>query len=175
MTSILINTGSLNGYRLIKRFEGCKLFAYQCSAGIWTIGYGHTVGVKKGDKITMEQADKFFETDIKLFEMALNKAISGLSPITQNQYDALLSLAYNAGIGATSEIIEYLREKGKIDKLINVEETVKYNQYKFHKAEGISNIFYVMFLFCKWISSSGKPSKGLYDRRFEESLLFLNM
>ena len=106
--SILINTGSLNGYRLIKRFEGCKLFAYQCSAGIWTIGYGHTSGVKKGDKITLEQADKFFEMDIKLFEMALNKAIADLAPITQNQYDALLSLAYNAGIGATSEIIEYL-------------------------------------------------------------------
>ena len=45
------------GLNLIKQFEGCRLSAYQCAAGVWTIGYGHTAGVKKGMTITQAQAD----------------------------------------------------------------------------------------------------------------------
>ena len=48
---------SENGIRLIKQFEGCRLSAYQCAAGVWTIGYGHTTGVKKGQRITQTQAE----------------------------------------------------------------------------------------------------------------------
>ena len=52
----------------IKKFEGCVLTAYQDTAGVWTIGYGHTKGVKKGDKITHFQAEQFLREDIAVFE-----------------------------------------------------------------------------------------------------------
>ena len=52
------------GLALIKQFEGCRLAAYQCSAGAWTIGYGHTAGVHKGMKITQAQADEYLKQDI---------------------------------------------------------------------------------------------------------------
>ena len=48
------------GLNLIKQFEGCRLSAYQCAAGVWTIGYGHTAGVKKGMTITQAQADAYY-------------------------------------------------------------------------------------------------------------------
>ena len=50
---------SLEGLSLIKKFEGCKLIAYKCSAGVWTIGYGHTTGVKEGDVCTQEEAENY--------------------------------------------------------------------------------------------------------------------
>ena len=55
---------SQEGLALIKKFEGCKLKAYKCSAGVWTIGYGHTAGVKEGDVISQPEADKLLEEDI---------------------------------------------------------------------------------------------------------------
>lgn len=172
---MLIKSGSLNGYRFIKRWEGLKLGAYSCSAGVLTIGYGHTGNVKAGQVISFEQADKLFESDIALFEMGLNKALTGTAPVTQNQYDALLSLSFNCGIGAISELINYLKNKEKLDKVINIEETKKFNQYRFHKKNNRKDVFFVMFLFCKWINASGKPLEGLYNRRVEEAMLFLNI
>ena len=59
---------SQEGLALIKKFEGCKLKAYKCSAGVWTIGYGHTAGVKEGDVISQPEADKLLEEDIALCE-----------------------------------------------------------------------------------------------------------
>ena len=52
------------GLNLIKQFEGCRLSAYQCAAGVWTIGYGHTAGVKKGMTIMQAQADAYLKQDI---------------------------------------------------------------------------------------------------------------
>ena len=52
----------------IKKFEGLRLTAYVCAAGVCTIGYGHTTGVKSGDVITGAQADAFFESDIRAVE-----------------------------------------------------------------------------------------------------------
>ena len=57
----------------IKKFEGCVLTAYQDTAGVWTIGYGHTNGVKKGDKITAYQAEQFLKEDLAKFEPIANK------------------------------------------------------------------------------------------------------
>ena len=57
----------------IKKFEGCGLTAYQDTAGVWTIGYGHTAGVKKGDKITAYQAEQFLMEDLAKFEPIANK------------------------------------------------------------------------------------------------------
>jgi lysozyme len=91
------------GYKLIQQFEGLKLKAYQDSVGIWTIGYGNTTyldgsKVKKGDKITREQADLMFKQTANKFALEVAKLIDVC--LTQNQFNALVSLAYNIGIGA---------------------------------------------------------------------------
>ena len=57
----------------IKKFEACVLTAYQDSVGVWTIGYGHTNGVKKGDKITQYQAEQFLKEDLAKFEAVADK------------------------------------------------------------------------------------------------------
>lgn len=87
-----------NGVSLIKRFEGCRLTAYRCPAGVWTIGYGHTSGVVQGMTITQDQADVYLRDDIEKYENAVNKynAIYGFN---QNQFDALVSFTYNCGVG----------------------------------------------------------------------------
>ena len=56
------------GIALIKSFEGCRLTAYLCPSGVWTIGYGHTEGVSKGQVITQEQADIFLKSDLEKYE-----------------------------------------------------------------------------------------------------------
>ncbi|MBQ5930381.1 MAG: lysozyme, partial [Clostridia bacterium] len=73
---------SKNGIDLIKKFEGCRLTAYKCPSGIYTIGYGHTSGVKKGQKITQKQAEAYLREDVKKFENGVNKAV--FVPLTQN-------------------------------------------------------------------------------------------
>lgn len=89
---------SNKGLALIKEFEGLRLEAYQCQAGVWTIGYGSTIGVRKGDIITEATADKMLANDIISFELVVNNEVT--VPLTQNQFDALVSLAFN--IGATA-------------------------------------------------------------------------
>ena len=56
------------GIELIKKFEGCRLEAYKCPAGVWTIGYGHTAGVQKGQKISAAQAEALLRSDLERFE-----------------------------------------------------------------------------------------------------------
>lgn len=89
---------SSNGVSLIKSFEGCKLKSYKCPAGVWTIGYGHTAGVKKGDIITQEQADEYLRNDLVTYENAVMK-YNNIYDFNQNQFDALVSFTYNCGIG----------------------------------------------------------------------------
>lgn len=87
---------SNKGIELIKQFEGLRLKAYRDSGGKWTIGYGHTGGVKSGDVITAQQANDFLIRDIKMAENAIN----GLNlNLTQNQFDALVSFVFNVGTG----------------------------------------------------------------------------
>lgn len=78
-------TTSQVGINLIKSFEACKLTAYQDSAGVWTIGCGHTSGVKSGMKITQAQADAYLKADLKTSENAVNKKVT--YSIKQNQFD----------------------------------------------------------------------------------------
>ena len=86
---------SNTGIELIKRFEGCRLSAYRCPAGVWTIGYGHTLNVKPGDKITQDQADEYLRADLKKFE----NHVSSYNKYgwTQPEFDALVSFAFNIG------------------------------------------------------------------------------
>lgn len=89
---------SKNGIDLIKKFEGCRLTAYKCPSGVYTIGYGHTSGVEKGQKITQKQAEAYLREDVAKFENGVNKYVS--VPLTQNQFDALVSFSFNCGLTA---------------------------------------------------------------------------
>ncbi len=86
---------------MIKSFEGCRLQAYKCPAGVWTIGYGHTAGVKQGQVITQAQADAYLIADCQKFADYVDNFT--YVPITKNlndnQRDALISFAYNCGAG----------------------------------------------------------------------------
>lgn len=88
---------SRNGIEFIKKEEGLVLNAYLCPANVWTIGYGHTNGVKKGDKITEEQAEDFLVNDLLYSERIVNKMVK--VKLNQNQYDALVSFVFNVGSG----------------------------------------------------------------------------
>ena len=88
---------SRNGIEFIKKEEGLVLNAYLCPANVWTIGYGHTNGVKKGDKITEEQAEDFLVNDLLYSERIVNKMVK--VKLNQNQNDALVSFVFNVGSG----------------------------------------------------------------------------
>ena len=95
---------STSGIDLICSIEGLKLKAYDDGGGVWTIGYGTTIypnsiKVKRGDTCTIEQAKAYMAHDLKKFESAVNEVTVDLN---QNQFDALVSLAYNIGTSAFS-------------------------------------------------------------------------
>lgn len=84
------------GKNIIKEFEGLRLKAYLCSASVWSIGYGHTRNVKRGDVINESQADCFLMQDLYLVEQQINTIVR--VKLTQRQYDALCSLIFNIGV-----------------------------------------------------------------------------
>lgn len=89
------------GIDLIKQFEGLELTAYPdpgTGGEPWTIGYGHTGGVKPGDTVTEAEAEELLRQDLEKFEDCVNAYVS--VPITQSQFDALVSFAFNVGCGA---------------------------------------------------------------------------
>lgn len=90
-------TTSTAGINLIKQFEGCKLEAYLCPAKVPTIGYGSTFGVRMGDRITQEEAERRLRKDLVKFECIVEDALT--VPASQNQFDAMVSLCYNIGPG----------------------------------------------------------------------------
>ena len=92
------------GLDLIKKYEGCHLTAYQCPSGVWTIGYGHTAGVKEGMKITQQQAEEFLKQDLERYEQYVRDNVS--YSLTQNQFDALVSFTFNCGIGNLRTLIK---------------------------------------------------------------------
>lgn len=84
--------------RLIKQFESLRLDAYRCPAGVWTIGWGHTAGVREGMRITEAIAEEFLNRDVGQVEKDLAPVVH--VPLTQGQYDALISLCFNLEGGA---------------------------------------------------------------------------
>lgn len=84
------------GLNLIKKFEGCRLKAYRCPAGVLTIGYGHTKGVKAGQVITQAQADELLRKDIVNFCKKVDK-YDKIYHFNENEYNALLSFVFNIG------------------------------------------------------------------------------
>lgn len=94
---------SQTGIDFIKQFEGKKLTAYKDIAGLWTIGYGHLIKPNEGHligaTITEAQAEQLLRDDLKQFENGVNQTITQVK-LTQNQFDALVSLAFNIGVSA---------------------------------------------------------------------------
>lgn len=92
---------SKTGLNLIKEFEGCRLVAYKCPAGVWTIGIGHTGNVDgklvgAGMKITQAKAEELLATSL---DARYEPSVRKLGDLNQNQYDALVSFCYNLGPG----------------------------------------------------------------------------
>ena len=142
---------SQNGINLLSSFEGCELAAYLCPAKVWTIGFGTTVypsgvKVKKGDTCTEAQAKSYMAHDLKKFEQAVNGAVN--IPLNQNQFDALVSLAYNIGTGAFN--------KSTLVKKLNAGDI-----------RGAADQFDV------WVNAGGKRMQGLVNRRAKEKEVFL--
>ncbi len=93
---------SVKGLALIKEFEGCRLEAYVCPAGVLTIGVGHTgPDVKPQMMITQSEADQLLAQDVERFEKAVTDLID--VPLKQQEFDALVSFAFNCGAGALGE------------------------------------------------------------------------
>lgn len=130
---------------LIKAAEGLRLTAYRDSAGILTIGYGSTGGIKPGQTITPEQAEAMLVDDMDEAADAVRKLVT--VPLTQGQFDALCSFVFNLGAGR-------LRDSTLLRLL---------NQRKYGEAAA-------QFRF--WVMSGGEPLPGLVKRRAAERALF---
>jgi lysozyme len=86
---------SQRGVELIMLVEGLKTEAYLCPAKVWTIGYGHTKGVRPGDKVSPREAEALLKMDLQWAEEAVRKNLK--APYTQGQFDAFVSLTFNIG------------------------------------------------------------------------------
>ena len=135
------------GKEFIKDFEGCKLEAYQCSGGVWTIGYGHTRHVQEGDKITNKEADAFLVKDIEMVEHHVDRLVN--VHLLTNEWDAVVSWCFNLGCGnLRSSTMLRVINAGDIDKV----------------SEQI----------VRWDKAGGKVVSGLTRRRKAEAELFDN-
>ena len=135
---------SQRGINLIKQFEGVRLTAYKCPAGVYTIGYGHTRGVKRGMKITEEEASAYLTTDLLNSEKAVERYDS-VYHWNQNEFDALVSFTFNCGAANLRSLLR----NGRRNR---------------------SQIAETLPLYRK---AGGKVLKGLERRRAAEKALFL--
>ena len=138
---------SQEGLALIKKFEGCRLESYRCSANVLTIGYGHTGGVKEDDTITQPEADKLLENDIAKFEEYVSDNV--IVELKQYQFDALVAWTFNLGVGN-------LRSSTMLKKLNESDYDSVPSEMK------------------RWNKAAGKTLDGLIRRRKAEGLLFEN-
>lgn len=130
----------------IAQHEGCKLTAYQDVIGVWTIGYGSTMDVKQGDKISPEQAKVRLRADLGTAAGRIEDRIGDIVAIlTENQYAALLSFVFNVGAGAGWTIWKRLRAK-------------QFDQ--------------VPLELMKFVNASGQKVLGLVNRRADECKLW---
>lgn len=137
---------SVEGLALIKKFEGLELEAYKCAAGVWTIGYGHTKDVQEGDVWSESHADHMLEVELEEFEGYINDNVS--APLSQNQFDALVSWVYNLGPANL-----------KASTMLKVLNSGDY--------EGVPAQIQ------RWNKAGGKVLEGLIRRRKAEALLFI--
>ena len=112
---------SQKGIELIKKHEGCRLSAYKCPAGVWTIGYGHTGGVTPGQTITGDYAETLLRSDLVKFELKVSKYDPAYH-WNQNEFDAMVSFAYNIGS------IDQLTDRGTRSREVIAEKILQYNK-----------------------------------------------
>lgn len=134
------------GFDLIKSFEGLRLKAYKCPAGVWTIGYGHTETAVRGMQISEVQANKLLRDDLAKFESSVSRLTEGIT-LSDNQFSALVSLAFNIGVSrfgrSTLLTLVRARDFGGAQKQ-----------------------------FSRWNKADGKVLAGLTRRRAAEADLF---
>jgi len=141
-----------DGIALMHMYEGLRLDAYLCPAGVWTIGYGNTfyengTRVKKGNVITKDRAEELFKNIVKInFELPMSRLID--VELNDNQYSALVSFTYNVGIGNLS--------KSTLLKMVNKN----------------PNNHLIREQFLRWNKANGKPFLGLTKRRTAEANLY---
>lgn len=138
---------SQKGVSLIKSFEGLRLKAYQDSVGVWTIGYGATCGIAAGMTITNEQAERMLINDISRFEPEIERLVK--VPLSQAQWDALMSFTYNLGAANLGE--------STLLRLLNAcDYAGAAEQFK------------------RWNKAGGSVLPGLARRRSAERMMFLS-
>ena len=108
---------SNKGIKLITEFEGCRLKAYKCPSGIWTIGYGHTSNVKEHQQITQARAEELLRQDLKMFEKHVNDRCTHLN-LNQNEFDALVSFCFNCGSRCLDTLIRNRKKPQIADALL---------------------------------------------------------
>ena len=126
----------------LKRFEQLRLTAYQDSKGVWTIGYGHTSGVRKGDRISEQRAEELLRGDLS----AAEKFVGTIKEVdTQGKYDALVDFAFNCGVAnlKSSTLLRLIRQGGKT--------------------------WEIQEQFLRWVNCGGKKLGGLVTRRIWEA------
>lgn len=141
-----MKTGA-RGLALIKEFEGCELEAYQDVVGVWTIGYGHTgADVDPDLYITQAVADELLARDLARFEAGVSRMAK--VPLTQNEFDALVSFSFNLGLAnlAGSTLLRLLNAGQKVAAAAE---------------------------FPRWNRAGGRVLAGLTRRRVAEQSLFL--
>mgnify|MGYP003665327866 FL=1 len=136
---------SEEGKALIKKFEGCELESYRCSADVSTIGFGHTKGVSDGDSCTQDEADQMLTEDLEEFEGYVDKLVT--LDLEQNQFDALVAWTFNLGPTnlKSSTMLQVLNEGKKSE---------------------------VPFQMKRWNKAGGNVLQGLVRRREAEALLW---
>lgn len=139
---------SKTGRDFIKKYEGLRLESYQCEAGVWTIGYGHTSDVTSGMTCTEQQADAWLADDLGTAENAVNAA--GLH-LSQQQFDALVSFTFNVGNAAftSSTLLKLLKQSTEPRKELKEQ-------------------------FLRWKFAGGAVSLGLLNRRMAEYNMYSN-
>jgi lysozyme len=133
------------GRAVIKEFEGIRLTAYRDTGGVWTIGYGHTRGVKPGLRITGQEAERLFEEDLAAAEFVVRRLVT--RQLNDNQFSALVSFAYNVPF-----------KEFRLSQLLKF---VNLGDF-----EGAGKEFH------RWVYDDGKKLPGLVRRRLVEVNLF---
>ncbi len=135
------------GLELIKKHEGLRLTAYQCPAGIWTIAWGHTQGVQKGDTVTEARAEDLLREDLVKFEHGVERLL--FEDVNDNQFSALVCFAFNVGL-----------ENRRVSTLLK--------KLNLGDSKGAAEQF------LRWNKAAGKVLPGLVTRREAEKTLFLS-
>ena len=145
---------SEKGRAFIQDFEKCRLMPYKDGGGVWTVGWGHTgAGCRPGFEITQDQADAFFEDDVAHFEKGVLDLV--MVPITQGQFDALVSFAFNVGLDQDEDTkAEGLGDSTLLKKL------------------NAGDLTGVAIEWVKWNKDNGKVVNGLTRRRIAELEMF---